>query len=515
MARKIGQIIRRGPSTWLVRIYVGRTPETRRRKYFGKFIHGGMRSAQAHLNRMLAERDLGRNIRSPRQTVGQYLDHWLDICARPRLRAKSFHDYSTLLARYVRPRLGERRFGELSAAEIQGLYGELLDRELSARTIRYTHAVLFSALRQAVRWKLLLTNPAEEVYLPRQSRRRFTVFDVEQARRFIASISGHKYEVLFALAITTGMRPSEYLALTWSDFDLERGAVSVSKTLQYQYLILIDDDHYDDTNLNRSLLAGWLDINEYKVHALQRALKAGGVEAFSFPGTIKSYVADARVGLRVDVAHQVDDLVFSAVASCVDKGAARQDVQGLYPGLLLGGSTFNLQAKSNLYCGRLGAACLACFNPAGKDGEKIRAFEDQLRKMPAHEQSEFLTGRGLDAKAIEEYLSGAQCGGLGEAALRDYVVRPPAEFSAGFVSLGSGLLLASTLLRNTIFSTDSPPRGDMTTLNFLNGGLGDSWLGADDKCQLNCQAKRAGNDSTTSRTVCFRQGCVTRGRLHC
>jgi len=85
MVRKIGQIIRRGPKTWLVRIYVGRDRETRRRKYVGKFVHGGLRSAQAHLNCMLSERDLGRNICSSRQTVGQYLDHWLDICARPRL----------------------------------------------------------------------------------------------------------------------------------------------------------------------------------------------------------------------------------------------------------------------------------------------------------------------------------------------------------------------------------------------------------------------------------------------
>jgi len=122
MVRKIGQIIRRGPKTWLVRIYVGRDRETRRRKYV-------------------------RNIRSSRQTVGRYLDHWLDICARPRLRAKSFLDYWSLLARYVRPGLGERPLGEISPAEIQTLYSELLNRKLSARTICYTHAVLFSSLR--------------------------------------------------------------------------------------------------------------------------------------------------------------------------------------------------------------------------------------------------------------------------------------------------------------------------------------------------------------------------------
>lgn len=255
------------------------------------------------------------------------------------------------------------------------------------------------------------------------------------------------------------------------------------------YFVLIDDDYYDDTNLNRCLVAGWSDIGHHKVYAIERALNAGRIEAFSFPGTIRSYVKDGRVGLRADVAQQIDDLVFSVVLSCVDKGAARQDVQGLHPRLLLGGSTFNLQAKSNLYSGRPGAACLACFNPAEKDGEEIRTLEDQLRRMPDHDRREFLTARGLDVAALEEYLSGAQCGRLGEAALRDFVVRPPAEFSAGFVSLGSGLLLASALLRSTIFSIDTSARGDMTTLNFLNGGFGDSRLGADDNCRLNYGAR--------------------------
>jgi hypothetical protein len=165
------QIIRRGPSTWLVRIYVGRDPGTRKRNYIGKSIQGGLRAAQAHLNHMLAERDLGRNTRSSRQTPGQYLDHWLDICTLPRLHAKSFRDYSSLLM-YVRPGLYSRPLGELSTVDIEALYSELLNRNLSARTIRYTHAVLFSALRQAVRWKLILSNPAEDIDLPRQPRRR-------------------------------------------------------------------------------------------------------------------------------------------------------------------------------------------------------------------------------------------------------------------------------------------------------------------------------------------------------
>jgi integrase len=110
----------------------------------------------------------------------------------------------------------------------------LLERGLSARSIRYTHAVLRSALKQAVRWNLILANPADGVDLPRQDGRGVAVLSLEQARTFIKAIAGHEYETLFALAITTGMRPSEYLALTWNDLDLERGIVSISRTLEWQ-----------------------------------------------------------------------------------------------------------------------------------------------------------------------------------------------------------------------------------------------------------------------------------------
>jgi hypothetical protein len=253
------------------------------------------------------------------------------------------------------------------------------------------------------------------------------------------------------------------------------------------YLVLIDDDKYDDTNLNRCLLAGWSNLGHPKVDAISQTLRAGGVGVFPFVGAIKSYVTAARVGLRTDVARQVDDLTFAIVLSCVDKGTSRQDIQGLKPRLLLGGSTLDLQAKSNLYTGQLGAACLACFNPTERDGEKIRAVENQLRKMQQEERTRFLEVHGLDVPAVEEYLSGAKCGSLGETALQDFATHPSPEFSAGFVSLGAGLLLAAALLRKTLLSDAAPYCGDMTTLNFLNGGFADSGLGADDSCEQRCQ----------------------------
>ncbi len=234
MARKVGQIVRRGARTWLVRVYNGRDPETRKRRYLNQTVYGGLRDAQAHLNKMLGERDRGRNLESSKQSLNQFLDRWLELCAKPRLRAKSFRDYEGLLRRYVRPTLGVKMLATVSAIDIQALYRDLLDRNLSARSIRYTHAVLRSAFKQAVRWNLLLGNPADAVDLPRRHRRAVGVLSVQEARMFVKAIAGHTYEGLLALAMTTGMRPSEYLALTWNDIDLDRGAVSVARSLEWR-----------------------------------------------------------------------------------------------------------------------------------------------------------------------------------------------------------------------------------------------------------------------------------------
>jgi integrase len=70
--------------------------------------------------------------------------------------------------------------------------------------------------------------------LPKQNRRRVGVLSVEQARTFMKAIAGHPYEALFALAMTSGMRPSEYLALTGNDVDSSPGTASVCRTLEWR-----------------------------------------------------------------------------------------------------------------------------------------------------------------------------------------------------------------------------------------------------------------------------------------
>jgi len=83
MARKTGQIIRRGPQMWMVRIYVGRDPETRKRNYIGKSINCALRTAQAHLTHMLSK------VRSPLKNL--LLTIWSMSCFTSLLRIAKAH----------------------------------------------------------------------------------------------------------------------------------------------------------------------------------------------------------------------------------------------------------------------------------------------------------------------------------------------------------------------------------------------------------------------------------------
>ena len=232
MARKLGQIIERGQERWLVRVSLGRDQTTGKRRYLNRTIKGSLRSAQRYLNSRLEEREQAREFPGANLTLSQYLDRWLALAARPRLRAKSYHDYQALLARHIRPTLGERRMRTLTPLDLQAVYHKMQDAGLSSRTVHYTHAVVHGALEQAVRWRLIPSNPSTGVALPKFTRPEIRVLAPEQARQFLRIALQTRYGTLLALALTSGLRPSEYLALRWSDINWLDETVTVARTLE-------------------------------------------------------------------------------------------------------------------------------------------------------------------------------------------------------------------------------------------------------------------------------------------
>jgi integrase len=229
-----GQVISRGKKTWLLRVSLGRDASGKRRT-FNETFHGTKKAADTRLTNILNQRDNGTFVEPSSITLSEYLDRWLEDAAKGSVRSRTHAGYTDILTRYVRPELGQHHLSRITPLDIQAIYTGLRDRKLSPRTIRYVHAVLRSALNQAVKWRLLPHNPAMFVDLPRLAKKEMHALSPEQAMQFLAAAAQDRYATLFAVALTTGMRPGEYLGLQWKDVDLERGTLTVRRTLVWHY----------------------------------------------------------------------------------------------------------------------------------------------------------------------------------------------------------------------------------------------------------------------------------------
>jgi len=221
-------VVARAEGIWLVRVFLGRDARGRRR-YHNKTVHGTKKDAQRYLTKAQRDNDLGQFIEPSDRPFETFLQEWLAGAVAARVTAKTASDYASLLRLHVTPSLGDRKLSQLASVDIQKLYTGMLERGLSARTIRYTHAVLSSALQQAVKWDLLSRNPAKAVDLPRNDQREMKVLSPEQATAFLTAAKDDRWYALWHLLLVTGMRPGEALALRWSD--LEGQKVRIQRNL--------------------------------------------------------------------------------------------------------------------------------------------------------------------------------------------------------------------------------------------------------------------------------------------
>jgi integrase len=111
------------------------------------------------------------------------------------------------------------------------MYREMQDRGLAARTVQYTHAVLHRALKQARRWGIVGRNVAEDVDPPQVKREEIRPLNREQTRALLKAAEGNRLEALYIVAVHTGMRPGEILALRWDDVNFDFGTLQLNRAL--------------------------------------------------------------------------------------------------------------------------------------------------------------------------------------------------------------------------------------------------------------------------------------------
>ena len=197
-----------------------------------KTVYGKTRKEAAKkLTKAMADSDGGLIFDAKNQTVGEYLDKWLNGAVRGSVKPVSFENYERIVRNHLVPALGGHNLKSLSPAHVQGLYRLKLDVGLSSSSVRYLHVVLHKALKQAVKWGLVARNVTEATDPPRPQPIEIYPLDAGQAKALLKAARGNRLEAVYVLAITAGLRIGELLGLKWEDVDLECGILRVQRTL--------------------------------------------------------------------------------------------------------------------------------------------------------------------------------------------------------------------------------------------------------------------------------------------
>jgi integrase len=168
---------------------------------------------------------------SARQTVQQYLEDWLAI-KKTSVRPATYIVYQRAYRCWIRGFLGEQLLKKVTAQYIQAMYGKL-QSHLKPSTIRLIHRVLNVAFSDAVTWGYIGFNPMRRVTPPREQEKHYTFLTPDQAADLMKMASGTRFECFIILAITTGMRRGELMALRWADIDLEAKSLHVRHNVAY------------------------------------------------------------------------------------------------------------------------------------------------------------------------------------------------------------------------------------------------------------------------------------------
>ncbi|MDK2933586.1 MAG: hypothetical protein PWP27_1396 [Clostridiales bacterium] len=262
-----GSITKVRENLWMGRVMIGYKSDGKPNR---KSIYGKTRKeVQDKLVALLNEINTGTYVEPTKITLIQWLQDWLKKYKSIKLKPLTYDLYEILIQTSIKSEIGNILLKDLRPAHIQGFYNTKYSDGYSPSTIRKFHAVLRGALEQAVRNNLIPQNPALHVELPSMEPKVIKAFTLEEQKRFEECARKYQYYPAFIVALDTGLRMSELLALRWDDIDLVNGYVVVNKNLVFV------KDRENDTGKNVFVVQNTTKTKSgnRKIPLTQRALK--------------------------------------------------------------------------------------------------------------------------------------------------------------------------------------------------------------------------------------------------
>ncbi|HAG08371.1 MAG TPA: site-specific integrase [Desulfotomaculum sp.] len=222
-----GHIRKRTRDSWTVVVELPRDPVTGKRRQKWVAVNGTKKEAEKELARLINELETGFYTEPSKMTFGEYLDLWLGAM-KNKVKQTTWNEYMYRIKRWKNTDTAAKPLQKVTAMDIEI---ELQKFNLNPSRTKDLYVIAKEALKKATATGFLSRNPMDAVDPPKVAQKEMKVWTKEEAAAFLKATADHKYYVLFYLALKTGARLGELLALQWENIDLERKTVQVKHSV--------------------------------------------------------------------------------------------------------------------------------------------------------------------------------------------------------------------------------------------------------------------------------------------
>lgn len=220
-----GSIRKRSDGTWEGRILI----DGKSRSVYGKT----QTVVRQKLTQIRSELDNDEYIEPSKLTLQAWFEMWQDTYLED-VKGSTADRYKSCIRTHIIPALGKVQLTDLKPSIIQQFLNGCKRKGLAKKSVMNIRLVLHRALEQAVDDEQIKRNPCDKTKVPSYDEpvKEMRPLKDNEVAEFLSRTKGDPYEVMFYVALFTGMRESELIGLTWDCIDFEHGTIRLYRQLK-------------------------------------------------------------------------------------------------------------------------------------------------------------------------------------------------------------------------------------------------------------------------------------------
>lgn len=220
----MAEFISRGRNVWLVRVFMGRDPDTGKTRYENKTIHGAKKDAEQWAAQRERDRDLGVTVHS-KATVDVLLD---SLLLDYKVNGKDHKWAEGVVRNHLRPYFGNLRISRVDTDTVKRYIADRQGTEAANATINRELALLKRSFNLGRKATPPVVARVPHIPMLKEDNVRTGFFELSEFRALCAALP-EEIRPLVSFAFFTGCRRSEILPLRWNQVDLVTGFVHLEK----------------------------------------------------------------------------------------------------------------------------------------------------------------------------------------------------------------------------------------------------------------------------------------------